>query len=241
MFNSTKLRCHVRRVSSIRAGVQVRQVLLAVAVAATACEGLAQAQQPPGDHRVDLAARLGYGVPFGDVGGANGPLGDFYSGHVPLILEVGFRATPALTLGLYGQLGFATVKDGATTGCGRAGITCSGSVNRLGLEALYRFDASVKLMPWIGAGFGYEWLDIDSSSAVGDGSVGAKGPEFLNLQLGGDLVLTRVVAIGPFVSLTFARSETATASSGGTSIDTDISDKRFHEWLQLGVRGAFAL
>jgi len=203
---------------------------------------VAGAQQAPGAHNIDLGVRLGYGVPFGNVGGDPGrALDEILSGHVPVVLEGGYRLTPPLTLGVYAQYGFAQVKETTATGCGQLGTTCSGSVVRLGVQALYRLDALAKLMPWLGAGFGYEWINVDGSGVLGDASLGVRGFEVLNLQLGGDIVLNHIVALGPFISFSFARFETSSVGTGGNEVESDLNNKRFHEWLQLGVRGAFSL
>jgi len=47
--------------------------------------------------------------------------------------------------------------------------------------------------------------------------------------------------MGPFVSLSIARSERSSVGTGGSEVETDIANERFHEWLQLGIRGAFGL
>src|SRR5215831_10105323 len=174
---------------------------------------LAQGGPAPNDRPgVDLAVRVGYAFPFGAVDGDNNDsLSNFFSGAVPLILEAGYRFQSAVTVGLTFQYAFAQVKN--ATGCGTTGVSCSGSIIRLGLEGLYHFQVGSSLVPWVGLGTGYEWMNVDLSGQGGaSGSVGAHGFEFLTVQAGGNYYLTPPFAVGPFISFSFGRYETATSS-----------------------------
>jgi hypothetical protein len=85
-------------------------------------------------------------------------------------------------------------------------------------------------------------MNVDLSGPGDSGSLGAHGFEFLNLQAGGDDYLAPRFALGPFISLSFGRYETAT-SSGIPLVPSsaDIANTAVHEWLQIGVRGVFNL
>ena len=97
------------------------------------------------------------------------------------------------------------------------------------------------LIPWVGLGLGYEWMGVTESTNGGTMTFGENGFEFITLQGGGDYFVAPNFAIGPFLSLSFARYSTVTADFAGTSTSMDVRNPAVHEWLQLGVRGTFSL
>jgi opacity protein-like surface antigen len=189
---------------------------------------------------LDLGLRLGYALPFGKTDG-NDNLGDGLSGAVPIVLEAGYRLNANFTVGALFQYGIAQVKENMTTNCGGA-ISCSGSVIRLGVEGIYNFNLDTPLTPWVGLGTGYEWMSISLSSGGQSGSASARGFEFVTLHAGGDYRLMPQLALGPFVSFSLAQYSSATAEAPGfPSMTMDLTDKKMHEWLQIGVRGKFGI
>ena len=209
-------------------------------ILAAARPSLAQAG-PPDKPGVDVAVRVGYAVPFGDIDGDSGDsLSGTYSGAVPFVVEAGYRFDRHFTLGPYFQYAFAQVKDGAGGLCGN-GVDCSGSIVRVGLEALYHLDLASAFVPWFGLGVGYEWMNVDVSSGNAHASASAHGWEFLTLQLGGDIYVAPQFAVGPFISFSIARYGSASGSFGNTSTSSDISNPAVHEWLQFGARFSFSL
>jgi hypothetical protein len=74
--------------------------------------------------------------------------------------------------------------------------------------------------------------------------VTTKGFEFANLQAGIDYKVMHNLGIGPFVSFSLGEFNASSANSGGTlgvPGANDITDKTLHEWLVIGVKGAFAI
>jgi len=80
----------------------------------------------------------------------------------------------------------------------------------------------------------HEWL---TRRAPQDGAVGARGFELVTVQGGAEYRVTPRVAVGPFFSFSLARYTTMSSEN----MDTELADKRMHEWLQLGVRGRIGL
>ncbi|MGC4064078.1 MAG: hypothetical protein QM784_05445 [Polyangiaceae bacterium] len=74
-----------------------------------------------------------------------------------------------------------------------------------------------------------------------DASAGAHGFEFLNLQGGADFKLSPAFGLGPFVSFSLGQYGTMNQKGPGIDSSDSIDNKAFHEWLTLGVRGAFTL
>ena len=187
---------------------------------------------------VDFGARLGYAVPLGSIDSGD-KTSDTFSGAIPVILEVGYRFNANITVGALFQYGVAQVKD--QNPCGTNGVTCSGSIVRLGVEALYNFNLEGTFTPWAGIGTGYEWMGVSAEQGSQSASVGAHGFEFVNLQAGGDFRLGPQFMLGPFAALSVGQYSTVTTDGGGMSSSTDIPNKAIHEWLQLGVRGRFGI
>jgi len=196
---------------------------------------LASVLDAPG---VDFGARVGYGLPFGNVSGAT-KLGDSVSSVASLVLEAGYRLNADFTIAALFQYGFAQIKD-TTPGCGE-GNSCSGSIVRLGIEAIYNLNLDAALSPWIGAGTGYEWFTLSASGMGQTTSLHLRGFEFVTLHAGGDYRISPQLALGPFVSLSFAEYATLSIEAPAPAGAPGLTDKKLHEWLQLGVRGRFGI
>jgi hypothetical protein len=205
---------------------------------------------------VEIGVRLAYGF-------ANGGLMRGYSlvervtGQVPLQLDLGYRLSPELYAGIYGQYG-----AGLTTGCARS--SCSAQDYRLGIEALYHFGPRAELDPWIGLGVGYEWLHTRTEAYGGAGfpltivdtfrrqppvdvvtgassqghlaSTLQRGPE-ANAQIGVDWRLAKRLWVGPFAACSIGQYVHNWHDIDGVVEGADIADKTFHEWFFVGLRG----
>lgn len=180
-----------------------------------------------------VGMRLAYGSGMGEAY-AGTALADVYGSAIPLWLEFGKHLRPDLFVGLYGQYGFGQLADAVCpSGSGRS---CSGRTVRAGAEVIYRLQRG-GFAPWVGAGFGYEWSSFELSDDTARFRQSMSGFELLNLQLGGDYVAAPRLAAGPFLAVSFGRYGTITRP--GVTHDVSGSDKTFHSWLQLGVRGSY--
>lgn len=208
----------------------------AVLAALFAVPSLASAQ-------LSLGARLGYGFAMGDAAEDTG-LSDFVKAQIPVQLDLGYRVSPALTLGGYFSYGIGRVGDGLIfegvppldEACDTDGVDCSMRVYRLGVQLDYRF-VGPSTTPWIGAGIGYEWVSFNMDAFGTEIELGLKGLEYLNLQGGVDWKVADKFSVGPFAM--FSIGQYSTGSQDGD--DFDIENKAMHQWLQLGVRGRFDL
>lgn len=232
----------------------MRKLLALLAVAAiTAVAAPARAQVK--DSGLSLAARVGYGLPLGNVASdptATLALSDDFSGEFPIWLDVGYRFNRNFFVGGYFQYAFAFVKNSTAfvaTQVGQAvcelpGVSCSGSDVRLGAEFQYSFSPEASFQPWAGIGIGYEWTNLKASASGVDATLQYHGWEFLNLQVGGDFKVSEAFALGPYVAFSLGQYDTITISATGQasqSLDIPSSAKSLHEWLQLGVKGTFNL
>lgn len=203
-----------------------RLVLVAAALIATGAPSASEA-------RLRLGARAGYGFAAGEAG--NGvDQSDLVRGQIPLQLDVSYGMGRGLTLGAYfsyarGILGAAIGDD-----CDARGASCSASVVRTGLVVTYDLPPFASALPWLGLGIGYEWAELRQSDRR---TVGLKGWELASLQAGADWALGRGLHLGPFVSWSLARYDSAKEELPTYG---EISDKGMHQLLQLGLRGRFS-
>jgi hypothetical protein len=209
-----------------------------------------------GSTRTSLADRfeggLRTGISFG-LGKAGGNdfaptrnVNDIVEYRVPIWLDLGYRLSDPLTLGVYAQLGFGGGGD-----C--AGGSCNASDLRIGAQALWHASSGGL---WLGAGLGYEWLSLYSlqvtdraidtvaDSAAQFASRVAEtigGPE-LTLQAGLELELEPGLSVGPYVAASVGQYLTDSFDCDITTCPTgsSIEGSATHAWLGLGVRGSYA-
>lgn len=195
-------------------------LVLGAVLAAVVLPSASQAQ-------VSLGLRLGYGIGMGDVGGTLG-MSDWVKGQIPLQIDAMYRATPEIGVGVYLSRGLGVLNSDISDACS----DCSGAITRLGLQATYTLTTvSPTVVPWLGAGFGYEWNTLDD----GFDTLTFSGWEYLNLQVGGDFKVNQQFVVGPYAQ--FAIGQYDSAELSGTS--ADITDTSMHQWLSFGVRGKF--
>ncbi len=218
----------------------MRKILGFAVVAALLAAGTAQAQYAagPAASGFSLGVRLGYGIPMGDFDGGDPAtgvpstaLGDVLSGQVPLQIDAMYRFDPNWSLGLYFQYGFASVSGSF---CG-TGFSCSASDPRVGAQVHDRV-TSQGFVPWVGLGLGGEWTTITVESGGVSADVKANGFEFVNLQVGGDWLLSPAFRLGPYAQLSLAQFSTLEFLGVSGSLN-----KTTHEWLQIGLKGTFDL
>ena len=223
-------------------------LVLAAALPAAAQTGVA----PPAPNGWMLGLRTGYAIPMGsfaNTSSGTAKLSGEFSGQIPFSFDVGYRFAQQYVVGAYLELGYPfLVKSGsglAAQECQVSGVSsCSGNASvRAGLEFLYDFLPAGQFRPWAGIGAGYERIAYElKDSEGGSATVEYSGWEFLNVQAGGDWVVTPKFRAGPYVSVSFGQYDSVGISSGGSSVGSvSIASKQIHEWLQLGVRGRFDL
>jgi hypothetical protein len=196
----------------------MRRVLIPVAMAALL------APEPSGA-QVIAGARVGAAFAMGDVGDTLA-MSDWTKGQIPVQLDLLYRVSPRLAVGGYFSWGFGL------TGDAFEGLDYSARITRLGVEATYSFTGR-RVVPWIGAGFGYEWNTVEDGSLEGTFT----GFEFLNLQGGGDFEVTRRLSAGPYVMLSLGQYDEAELGD----LTGPILHKKLHEWLSVGLRATFDL
>jgi hypothetical protein len=215
-------------------------VTLGYVCAVTLGTGSARAQAPG----IELGLRLGYGIPLGSAipGSA---LNKNIAGEIPVLGELGYRIDPNWMVGAYGMYGFGFLTGDERRICDANHVSCSASDLRVGAQIHYHIVPLGKIDPWVGIGFGYEWLTANGNLASNEAFASAtvRGWEFVNLQGGVDWVTSHDISIGPFVSFSFAEyTNVSTDCSGpacGSGMSASLDSKALHNWVIVGLRGAF--
>jgi hypothetical protein len=194
-------------------------------------------RDPPGESDVlptrtgfAIALRTGWAIPQGDIE-QGVSLAEGVVGAVPFWLDLGFRATDELMIGVYMQYAHVLVRECA----GPSG--CNASDVRFGFQAQWHFGARDAIDHWVGVGAGFEIYDEDVSGT----SRRLAGYELLNLQAGEDLSLGRRFGLGPFVSFSLGKFTTGQrfGGSGTAPIEFEIESTALHTWVILGLRFSF--
>lgn len=202
----------------------------------------------PSRAQLTLGARVGFAPAMGDAfknatTGEASKMSDGIKSQIPFQLDVAYRFTKELALGGYLAYGFGQVGGLFKDDCDANGQDCSAHDTRVGIQAFYTFSTvSPRFVPWAGLGFGYEWGTAEGTGGgLPDEKMTLKGWEFVNLQVGGDYMLTPQLGIGPYVMFSVAQYSKGEFESEGVSLEADIEKKAVHEWLGFGVRGKFDL
>lgn len=202
---------------------------------------------------LQLGARVGYGLGSGEVYRGFG-VSEGSDGFIPIVVDVGARVTPELYVGAYGGYAHVFPRTNATS-C-PAGFDCRITDWRFGLQVDWHVRPRRWFDPYVGLGAGYEILHNSVTGptsvptaagpvpATADAGVTDRGFEFAALTLGADFRIARVLAVGPFVSMSIGEFGTRTGSTTvrvqGTEVASTAAaevEHRPHELYLFGVRG----
>jgi hypothetical protein len=139
------------------------------------------------------------------------------------------------------QYGFGILSDDARRLCDDFANSCSIDDTVLGVDAQLHLKPEAWLDPWIGIGAGYEWLGSSASAGGQMASNTVSGIQYVQIQLGGDIAIRRApgMAVGPFASFSAGQYLNVTSERPTITVSQGITDKSFHEWLLVGVRGVY--
>ncbi len=207
-------------------------LLLALLAGAPAAADAAGPRPAPNEDGIVFGVRGGWALPFGDVvPGAR--LQDLAKSKLPLWLEIGYRFSGYVRAGLYFELAPMTL----ATPC-PSGAACSAFDVRSGVALQVHPSPRSWLDPWIGVGFGVEYLQATTPPA---GSLAAWELSWYGLEVpvevGLDLAISDVFTLGPYASVSVSQFTSASAKPPGGSTVTDAIDKRgTHGWGQAGLK-----
>lgn len=221
-----------------------RKTLEVLAAAALAVAPVAAQAQLTVGLRVAYAPAVGHAYGgFKDVDtGQSVPASMDLAWQIPVQLDVLVRFLPHLAAGPYVSYGFAKAADRAVDGACMSGssFSCSVRVVRAGLQVVYTFGpGATPLVPWIGAGAGWEWTTLQLTGPTRPFSIDLNGVELANLQLGADYRATRWLGVGPYVGYSLGRYR----APGNADLLKGLEPTKsaVHGWLSVGVRGTLDL
>lgn len=186
-------------------------------------------------------------------------LSDVANGGLAVLLDVGYRVNPSWYVGVYGQYTKVLTKNNPYS-CPDT-FECSTNALRLGPNVQYHFSPDATFDPFLGLGFGIVLLNSTIEGSVPTPVPGAnvaldidskiRGPEFVNVTVGGKWRLSNSLSFGPYLTGTYARytvragttTTTLPPALGGTTTETNLApvDDGPYGLIILGVRGTFNL
>ncbi|NOK22449.1 hypothetical protein [Corallococcus carmarthensis] len=232
----------------------------------TTQQELSEAMQPEGriGPQFAVSGNVGFGLGYVYTNGLS-PAGtvedlkitDSAKVSFPIVAELGFRVTPRFYLGVWGSWEPVLTKTNELS-CPE-GFDCSTYQWRVGPEVRYHIRPGASFDPWIGLGVGLEILkshvegDTQLQVAPGvfvpthvDTHVTDRGPTIARLTLGGDVRVTRSLALGPIITASVGQYTVRTGTqtldiTGVGTRDQGLApvDDGFHALFTLGLRLAF--
>jgi opacity protein-like surface antigen len=212
----------------------MRKAVIALA-ALTALSAPAASRAEEQGLNLRLGVGLGYSIPFGDARKGE-KLADVAAGEVPLELEVSYRFTHAISAGVYGGYGYGLVSSSTVNGVRASDEIDSISTWRLGVQGEYEFGKIGPALPYAGLRVGYVTESVSQKN--GGGTATASGWEYLTVLAGADFEVSKGLAVGPFASFALGQYTTQ-KPAGGSSASIPSDEQAMHQWLTIGVRGAF--
>ncbi|NMO19440.1 outer membrane beta-barrel protein [Pyxidicoccus fallax] len=222
---------------------------------------------------VGLGFQAGAGYVYKNGLRLNGTVGDVKlsdaaNGGIAFALDLGYRINSRWFAGLFGQYTYVLTKTNPLS-CPE-GFDCSTNQFRIGPQVQYHFAPDSGFDPFVGLGFGIVLLNTSIKSdnftvqVPGVGGVpGAKldidsktrGPEFINLTVGGRWNAGESFSFGPYLNATYARytvragTQTVTlpatlpAPFGGATTEAPLGpvDDGPYGLIILGFRGTYTL
>ncbi len=177
----------------------------------------------------DLGLRVGYAATSGDAVSDN-PMKESIKSQVPVQLDVGYHLHSQLSLGGFVALGLAQV------GAGCSEASCLGHVLRFGVQGTWHFWQRGVVLPWFGAGLGYEWSRYTLERSGSRLEVNMRGVEFFNAQGGFGYVVSDKLSVGPFAQVSLGHyNALSVASPLGDSFGTPPSGS-VHAFFTCGLR-----
>jgi hypothetical protein len=212
----------------------MRKAVIALAALAVLSAPAASRAEEQGLN-LKLGVGLGYSIPFGDES-KGVKLSDVAAGEVPVELELSYRITHAISAGVYGGYGFGLVSSSMVDGVKASDAIDSITTWRFGIQGEYEFEKLGPAIPYAGLRVGYVTESLKEKSGGATSSV--SGWEYFTILAGADFEVAKELAVGPFAS--FALGQYTTRQATGVSSESIPSaDRAMHQWLTIGVRGAF--
>ncbi len=213
--------------------MRARPLLLLALLAAAPAGARAAGPSASNEDGILFGVRGGWALPSGEIAPGE-KLKDLAESKLPLWLEVGYRFNGHVRAEIYFELAPMSLASPCPDGA-----ACSAFDVRSGL-ALHLHPAPRSwLDPWVGFGFGIEYLQ--ATTPVPGGGVAAWELSWYGLEVpveaGFDLAFSDVFTLGPYASVSFGQFTSASAKPPGGATSSGAIDKRAtHGWGQAGLK-----
>jgi hypothetical protein len=212
----------------------MKKTLSFVVVVGLVVPSVAHAETSDDVSGFELGFRTGLQLPAGTFGD-DASLSDVVGSGLPLWFDIGHRVSRTF---YYGFHIIYTPSLGVPDWC--SGCSASNFRPGFGFQVHPSIQAVENLDPWFGFGVTYDSLSMKTPSiegpfgqTIGGTSKTALGMEFANIQVGVDYLLMPELSAGVFFSYSFGMYF-------GYS-DSNIHTMGLHDWISLGIRGAYRL
>ena len=210
----------------------MRTVLAVLLLAAQA----AAADGAPATSGFEAAFRFGVMFPAGGASKYE-KLSDYAGLSYPIWGDIGYRFGGKFFVGASAFYAFGSLGEYYRFVCGDEGLSCSTYEVRVGAEAQFHPLGRALIDPWVGLGFGYEWLSTKFSAATYSFTKTRQGWDFLQLQGGVDFALGSAFWLGPFVAFSMGQYDKFGGSVDGQPGESvDIPNKALHYWFVVGAK-----
>lgn len=188
-------------------------------------------QAAPAHHpSFEAAFRTGLSIPVGYIE-SNVPIQEVAGLQVPIMADLGVRASPRVFIGGYASVGIgSTNRRFDRDYC--PGHDCAARTLHIGGEIHLHLRPTKTVDPWVGAGIGYEWFFM-----TGVKRARMDGIEALRPMLGVDLRLSKNAALGLFLDAPLGVYTTYEPADSALNLP---SDNRIHSWITFGLRLALS-
>jgi hypothetical protein len=217
----------------------VRPVLAFILTCAVLAPRAVQALPAQERTAFEMGARAGVSFPFGS-SIHDKPLSNQVGPSFPLTFELGVRLFGRYELAVVGQYALGTISSTNVSGCYTGNNACSSSIGQLGLEFLYHPLGMARIDPFVGIGFGYEWLIARATVQGKDNDLAVSGWNWVVAQTGVEFPIGSIFRIGPYAMVSVGQyqnsSYTVITASGPLSGTSPIAQQAVHLWLSIGIR-----
>jgi hypothetical protein len=183
---------------------------------------------PPTRGRLEIGVAGGYTQGAGGAG-MIGNIEDVAGPGGTVELQLGYRASPQFSAGLYGAVARFRHGDAIGDGSRASGATA-------GVQVVFHNSDTRSIDPWVSVGVGWRGLWVNR---IGAPASSMQGIELLRLQLGIDYRLSPRFAVAPAISASLSMFLVENAVMPGDF--TVVQDKRLNLYGFAGVLGRFDL
>ncbi len=213
--------------------MRARRLLLLALLAAPAAARATGGRSAPDEDGILVGVRGGWALPAGEITPGES-LKDLADAKLPLWLEVGYRFNGHVRAELYFELAPMSLANACPSGA-----ACSAFDVRSGVALQLHPAPRSWLDPWIGLGFGVEYLQ--ATTPVDGGGLSAWELSWYGLEVpveaGLDLAVSDVFTLGPYASVSVSQFTSASARPpGGPTASGAIDRRATHGWGQAGLK-----